>query len=240
MRELGVPNHLQARLEEKKKDRSGVIIAGLLILLLSIIPSILVSPWFLAAGGIIFLIILAGTMADAEKRILENGIKGEDTLRGRLKEILSDEYIGIFNIPLKEGGDIDCFLIGPTGAYLFEVKFHKGYILYCDRKWTQEKIGKKGKVYEGTHLKNPGLQVMRGINEVKKLLRSKGINLWIEGVVVFANPETMVFSENTPELKVISISELETIFQGGSTKISKEDIELIASLVYKKFTKKKE
>ena len=241
MREFCVSNHLRTRLEEKKVDRRGVIIAGLFVLLLSIIPSILLSPWFLAGGWAVFLIILAGAMSsDTEKIVLENGIKGEDILKNRLKRILSDEYVGFFGLPLPGGGDIDCFLIGPTGAYIFEVKYHKGYILYCDGEWTQIKVGKNGKVYEGSHMRKPVSQVMRGINEIKKYLRSNGINLWIEGVIVFSNPEVMVFPESTYGLKVVKIDELEMVFHGGKSYINPEGVELISSLVYGGFSPQKE
>lgn len=254
MREFGVSNHLQVRLEEKKKGKERVILPGLILLLLSIIFSVLSTPWFLVAGVVLFLILLAYALSpEAEEKVLEAGIQGENLLKTRLKQMFSDEYIGLFNLPLPRGGDIDCFLVGPTGAYLFDVKHHKGYILYCNGKWDQTKVGRKGKVYEVDNIKDPSSQVRRGIFEVKRLLREKGINLWIEGVVVFTNPHVEVFSENIEGIKVVKIDKLESVFLNGAGSDSStenrhkivhfmnpETVEAIATFVYEGFSRAKE
>lgn len=250
MREFGVSNHLQVRLEEKKKGKEGVILVGLVLLLLSIIPSVLSTPWFLVAGVIIFFILLSYALSPgAEEKRLEAGIQGENTLKNRLKQVLSDEYIALFNLPLPRGGDIDCFLVGPTGAYLFDVKHHKGYILYCNGEWNQMKVGRKGKAYEVENFRDPSSQVKRGMWEVKKLLQEKGVNLWIEGVVVFTNPQVKVFSEDIEGIKVVKIDELDKVFhqravfsnngQKQKAYLSPEEVNTIATLVYEGLEKGK-
>lgn len=241
MRELGVPSELSMHLEEKQETKAGRIIAGLGALLLSIIFSVLISMVILAVGIALFLILLASAFPTREEKVLKEGVRGEDIFKSRLKSVLSDEYIALFNLPLPGGGDIDCFIVGPTGAYLLDVKHHKGYILYCNGEWSQVKVGKRGKVYEGDHIKDPSSQVKRGIFEVKRLLRKKGINLWIEGVVVFTNPGVEVFTEDIDDgIRVITIDEIEKVFRENKRRIKPEVIENIASLVYKGFGKGKE
>lgn len=254
MREFGVSNHLQACLEVKRKDKDWIVILGLILLLVSIISSVIASPLFFGGGVIIFLILVASSLAPGtDEKVLEAGIQGENLLKTRLKQMFSDEYIGLFNLPLPRGGDIDCFLVGPTGAYLFDVKHHKGYILYCNGKWDQTKVGRKGKVYEVDNIKDPSSQVRRGIFEVKRLLREKGINLWIEGVVVFTNPHVEVFSENIEGIKVVKIDKLESVFLNGAGSDSStenrhkivhfmnpETVEAIATFVYEGFSRAKE
>lgn len=251
MREFGVSNYLQVHLEEKRKGKEGVILVGLVLLLVSIIPSVLSTPWFLGAGAVIFLILLSYALSPgAEEKRLEAGIQGENSLKNRLKQMLSDEYIALFNLPLPRGGDIDCFLVGPTGAYLFDVKHHKGYILYCNGEWNQMKVGRRGKAYEVENFRDPSSQVKRGILEVKRWLKEKGVNLWIEGVVVFTNPQVKVFSEDIEGIKVVKIDELETVFnpEPGTANngrkqrayLSAEEVNAIATLVYEGFSRGKE
>ncbi len=241
MRELGVPSEFSMRLEKKQEAKAGRIIAGLGALLLSIIFSVLISMVILAVGVCLFLIFLASAFPTQEEKVLKEGVSGEDIFKRRLRNILSDDYIALFNLPLPRGGDIDCFVVGPTGAYLLDVKHHKGYILYCNGEWSQVKVGRRGKVYDGDHIKDPSSQVRRGIFEVKKLLREKGINLWIEGVVVFTNPGVRVFTEDIDDgVSVITIDELEKVFQEGKRRIRPEAVEAIASLVYEGFGKGKE
>lgn len=241
MREFLVSNHLRVNLEEKKRGREGAILIGLVLLLLSVIPSVLWTTWFLMVGGTLFLILVAyGLSSGAGEKVLETGVRGENILKNRLNQMLSDEYIGLFNLPLPHGGDIDCFLIGPTGAYLFDVKNHNGYILYCNGQWTQTKVGKKGRVYEGNHLKDPSHQIRKGIFEIKRYLKKNGVNLWVNGAIVFTNPEAKVFSEDIEGIKVVKIEDLETIFKESKAHISPNAVQTIAKLVYEGFKKDKD
>lgn len=238
MREFQVSNHLLVRLEEKRGGKMWRITAGLVTLLSTVILSLLTHIGILIAGVVIFFILMAPAFSsDPKEKILKEGISGEDTLKNRLKKMLSDEYIGLFNLPLPTRGDIDCFVIGPTGAYLFDVKNHNGYVLCCDGEWTQMKVGRKGTAYEGEHLKNPCYQVRKGIYEVKKVLKEKGVNLWVNGAVVFTNPGVKVFSEDAESIKIMQVNELESLFKEGKAYISPGAVESIANLIFEGFKK---
>lgn len=236
MRELTASNHLSARLREKEGANANKILAGLVVLLVSVLISVLTHPGALVAGVAIFFILFASAFAPGtEEKILKEGISGEETFKEKLKGLLSDEYIGLFSLPLPKGGDIDCFLVGPTGAYLFDVKNHNGHILFCDGKWTQLKVGRRGTVYEGK-IKTPDRQVRRAIAELKKVLKAEGVNLWIEGIVVFVNPKSKVFSIGSGSIRVLDIEEIDSLFKDKPVRLASEDIEAIANLVFEKFS----
>ncbi len=237
MREITVSNHLPEALEEKRRVNGGRIVLGLAIFLLSLIPSALIGPGFSILGiGLLFVFWRSAFFSTTEKKILESGVRGEGVLKERLGKILSDEYIGLFSLPLP-GGDIDGFVVGPTGAYLFDVKNHKGYVLYCDGRWSLDRVGKGGRIYSSDHLGNPSFQVRRGIFEVKAILQERGIDLWIEGVVVFTNPEVEVFSDDGGWIKVIRVDGLEELFRGRKSYLPPKRVEEIANLILKRFNK---
>lgn len=203
--------------------------AGLGTLLVSIMfTAILVNFLFLIIGFVIFLVFVA---SNKEEGALTTGIKGENILEKILSESLSDEYTAFFNIPIKSGGDIDCLVNGPTGVYLFEAKNHKGYILCVDDSWSQVKVGKNGKVYEGEYSKDPSLQVRKGIFEIKRVLSQHGKNIWIEGVIVFTNPDVNLFCEEPKGIRIIRTDELGSIFEGKKAFISKKTQGLITEII---------
>ncbi len=79
--------------------------------------------------------------------VYKKGLEGEEALKGKLKEILSDKYFALYNFPLKRcGGDVDCLLVGPGGVILLDAKNHRGDIL-CDHRgrWTQTVVGIGGR-----------------------------------------------------------------------------------------------
>lgn len=82
MRELRVSNHLPDRFEEKKRGRRGKIVAALVVLSASILPSVLVNVWFLIAGvGVFFILLSSAFSPGSEEKALRAGILGEDVLK---------------------------------------------------------------------------------------------------------------------------------------------------------------
>ena len=229
MRCFRVSTHLEDRYMAQKAGKGGRIVAGLGTLLVSIMfTAILVNFLFLIIGFVIFLILAA---SNKEEGSLTTGIKGENILEKTLSESLSDEYTAFFNIPIESGGDIDCLVIGPTGIYLFEAKNHKGYILCIDDSWSQVKVGKNGKVYDGEYIKDPSSQLRKGIFEVKRVLSRHGINMWIEGVIVFTNPEVSLFCEEPKGIRIIRADEIGSIFKGKKAFLNEKTRGLITEII---------
>ena len=156
--------------------------------------------------------IMAGAvMANTHIRkrtICRIGLKGEDALRDHLREILTDEHTVLYNVPV-EKGDIDCIIIGPEGLYAIEAKNHKGVITYADSSWRQVKRGRNGSFYTGS-LKNPSYQLVSNIKWLKGYLARCNIKTWINGLIVFTNPDAILSVDNLNMVRAIRLEELKT------------------------------
>ncbi len=237
MRCVEVSDHLQRSLCSQKRLRDRRRLLGVWVFLLSIPLSLLLNPIFMGMGFLVFFILLALSPSSDKEKILRVGLKGEEDLKERLSDTLSDDYTAFFNLPFGRG-DIDCFLIGPTGAYLFDVKSHKGYILYSDGQWSQLKVGRKGRVYRGEHIKDPSLQLRRGIQEIKCYLSQHGVSLWIEGVILFTDPGARLFCERPSKgIRIIKPDELGSLFKDKKASLKRETIEIIFHLIQKRWAK---
>ncbi len=148
--------------------------------------------------------LMAGTYM-RKRSLYKIGLKGEDALRGHLREILTDEHTVLYNVPV-EKGDIDCIIIGPDGIYAIEAKNHKGVITYADNTWRQVKKGRNG--YYAGSIKNPSGQLVNSIKWLKGYLARYNIRTWINGLVVFTNPDAVLSVDNLNTVKAIKLKEL--------------------------------
>jgi len=134
------------------------------------LTSFVIFLWSIFFVWILSLFVLVIAVYFTSKaNIARQGVKGENTLRKVLKNALSDEYTGIFNVPAI-AGDIDCVLVGPLGVYAIDAKHHKGTITYAYGGWNQLKVGRGGTAYHGK-IGNPSRQMMGHIHFLKGLLQ---------------------------------------------------------------------
>jgi len=150
-----------------------------------------------------------------KRSICKVGLEGEERLRTYLRNILTDEYTALHNVPV-EHGDIDCIIIGPKGLYAIEAKHHRGSITYTDNTWRQIKIGRKGGTYTG-ELKNPSGQLMQNIRWLRRYLSNRGITTWINGLIIFTHPEAELSIEGLKALRAVKLENLKEIFLEKST-----------------------
>jgi len=143
-----------------------------------------------------------------KKSIFEIGLKGEKALRDHLREILTDEHTVLYNVPA-EKGDIDCIIIGPEGLYAIEAKNHKGVITYADSSWKQVKRSRNGSFHTES-LKNPSFQLIGNIKWLKGYLARYNIKAWINGLIVFTNPDAIISTDSLNTLKAIKLKELKS------------------------------
>ena len=143
-----------------------------------------------------------------KKSIFEIGLKGENALRDNLREILTDEHTVLYNVPA-EKGDIDCIIIGPEGLYAIEAKNHKGVITYADSSWKQVKRSRNGSFHTGS-LKNPSFQLIGNIKWLKGYLARYNIKAWINGLIVFTNPDAIISTDSLNTVKAIKLKELKS------------------------------
>ena len=149
-----------------------------------------------------------------KKSIFEIGLKGENALREHLREILTDEHTVLYNVPA-EKGDIDCIIIGPDGLYAIEAKNHKGAITYADSSWKQVKRSRNGSFHTGS-LKNPSFQLIGNIKWLKGYLARYNIKAWINGLIVFTNPDAIISTDSLNTVKAIKLKELKSEMKNGT------------------------
>ncbi|MBN2569973.1 MAG: NERD domain-containing protein [Deltaproteobacteria bacterium] len=214
------PNRLR---EEAERNRENARHAGLVILLASLVlfvaigggglPGIAIIGAVLA--GIVGLCVMCG--AGTDTIIAEAGAEGEESALTVLSE-LDDSYT-IFNqvrIPCTKSKtgyrEADFVVCGPSGIFIVEVKNNKGIIVgtEADPKWKVRKVGGRGTPYSD-YMRNPIKQVRSQIFPLKEYLASRSIDdTWINGAVLFTNPESALklrISGRVPVLRPANIEE---------------------------------
>lgn len=206
------PNRLR---EEVKEDRENARQRGLFVLLASlgffVVSSGCDQPEVGIIGlvlvGIVGLCVMFSTGTDTI--IAEAGAEGEESALKTLSE-LDDSYT-IFNqvripCPKSKTGyrEADFIICGPNGIFIVEVKNNKGTIVgtEADLKWEVRKIGQRGTPYSD-YMRNPIRQVTSQIFPLKEYLASRGINAWINGVVLFTNPESALKLHITGKISIL-------------------------------------
>lgn len=204
---------------ETLRRGAGEVGGSLLIIgggtLLVLVGMSLEQLWLVILGALVATVGVVA-IAVSGKHLTEYGAgqKGEQLLQKRLEEILSDEYLAIFNYPIGDK-DIDCVLLGPSGLFAIETKHHKGDIYFDDDGWHQRKTGRRGGRYEGS-LRNPRGQVLFGVRELKRQLEEKGVKVFVRGVVVFTNPHARLHIQRDPKpVKICTLHDIEHCLRGS-------------------------
>jgi hypothetical protein len=93
--------------------------------------------------------------------------------------------------------EADLIIVGIKGVYVVEVKNHNGRIVGKgeDATWMQHKIGRGGGKYS-KEMPNPVKQVRGQVYKLSKLFKEYGINVWVEGIVLFTNDSVNVHVQN--------------------------------------------
>jgi hypothetical protein len=139
----------------------------------------------------------AGTRERAAQVML--GFSGERHVGQVLAGALPQEYVLFNGLKLpRAAGDIDHLVVGPTGVFLLETKTMAGQIVCeADGTWRRTRVGRGGTAYPA-FIGDPAGQVQRNIFAVRHTLRRRlpefldRTPLWIEGLVVFAHPDTQL------------------------------------------------
>lgn len=145
---------------------------------------------YISAAGII-LCGFAYTILGRKYNILISGLRGEKALY-KIAKRHKNKYRIFLNLPVRYNrnrSEIDMLMISEKGVLIVEVKNHSGTISGGDKDavWTQFKHYRDGKSTEG-EMKNPLKQLARQREILKNILRAKGYDVWIDGVVFFSNP----------------------------------------------------
>ena len=168
------------------------------------------------------------------------GIVGEN-ITADLIRTLPECYCGFQNLKITVDGktsELDMVVVGPTGVFVIETKNLNGTIVgnYNNTQWSQKKVGRQGTAYAKTFY-NPIKQVGTHVYRLAKFLESNGIHTYVNSMVYFSNPDTVIqlFGEptKTPVFSALKNSEKEIAqhITNREQSIANEQVIQIATLL---------
>ncbi len=162
-------------------------------------------------------------------RIYNAGWAGEKQVEKLLSSKLSDDYLLISDLYLRDGGgDIDHIVLGPSGIFVLETKNWSGDISCSGDEW--QRVRKRG--FKGS----PSLQVKRNAAKVKRIIDSsqalRSLGVYVEGIVVFTNNHATLHLNN-PTVLILKLTQLPSHITayGSSGKFSPLQIEAIGKAI---------
>lgn len=112
------------------------------------------------------------------------GLRGENIVLNQLNTLPQNFFV-FHDVKLPKGqGNIDHIVIGPTGLFVIETKNYSGNYQINGNQWYYYKNGK----YNLIKNKNPGIQLIRNIMNLKSFLADSGIKksqIYAYGIVAF-------------------------------------------------------
>lgn len=146
------------------------------------------------------------TFKQLERRIEQHrkGQEGEERTVGIIQRVLDGKWYAFRNLSLpgRNKSDHDIILVGPAGVYSLEVKNWSGEHKNVGEQWLRQ-------VDAAWHIinKSPSRQANAGAARLGNFFKADGIEQWVTGVVIWANPESSVMVEN-PSVAVWTLERL--------------------------------
>lgn len=161
-------------------------------------------------------------------------VKIKKELQGKkiLNHYLNENDLLLNNVNISIHGrntELDYVVINNNGVFIFEVKNYSGKLVgnEDDQYWNKYKISSGNKEYI-KEIRNPIKQLKREIYLLKEYLKYYGVDLWIEGYVLFVNMNSPVESEYT----INDQSEIDDILHLRRNQVlTKNQIEKIISIL---------
>ena len=175
-------------------------------------------------------LLLSLSNGEDQKRIA--GKEGELQAKKLLNHYLNENDLLLNNVNISIHGrntELDYVVINNNGVFIFEVKNFSGKLVgnEDDQYWNKYKISRGNKEYI-KEIRNPIKQLKREIYLLKEYLKYYGVDLWIEGYVLFVNMNSPVESEYTVNDK----SEIDDILHLRRNQVlTKNQIEKIMSIL---------
>lgn len=183
--------------------------------------------------GFLIVSLLVALLSRSKPRVFESpkeraGRRGEAVASYYIQDVLTegDELLRNIEINVEEGRtELDCVVINNRGVFIIEVKNLSGKLVgdEDDRDWVQYKYSSGGNLYQKT-IGNPIGQVRREVFLLSRYLKRCGIDVWIEGYVLFIEDNSPVDSEYVLETQK-DIDRV--IHQGYNNKLSKAKMKRI-------------
>lgn len=178
---------------------------------------------------VLLIFLLPHTEEDGKERA---GKEGEILAGKMIHQYLNEQDILFNNVEIVVHGretELDYVVINKNGVFIFEVKNYSGELEgnEDDEYWNKYKISSGNNEYV-KEVRNPIKQLKREIYLLKEYLKYYGIDLWINGYVLFVNMNSPIDSDYT----INNESELNSILhtRGGQT-LNKKQIEKIVNIL---------
>ena len=181
---------------------------------------------------IILFIFLLLSLSNGEDQKRIAGKEGELQAKKILNHYLNENDLLLNNVNISIHGrntELDYVVINNNGIFIFEVKNFSGKLVgnEDDQYWNKYKISRGNKEYI-KEIRNPIKQLKREIYLLKEYLKYYGVDLWIEGYVLFVNMNSPVESEYT----INDQSEIDDILHlRRNQALTKNQIEKIISIL---------
>lgn len=157
-----------------------------------------VDKWYYFLPIMIFMVLASYFVKRGV--IFRFGAKGENL---GLKQALNlpEGYHVFTNVTISYQNysqETDLIIVGMKGVYIVEVKNHNGRIIGDAEasEWVQHKVGRGGGRYS-KKMNNPVKQVKGQVYKLSKFLKEQGINVWVEGIILFTNSDVIVEVQNS-------------------------------------------
>lgn len=149
---------------------------------------------------ILFIFLLLSLSSDEDQKRIA-GKEGELQAKKILNHYLNENDLLLNNVNISIHGrntELDYVVINNNGIFIFEVKNFSGKLVgnEDDQYWNKYKISRGNKEYI-KEIRNPIKQLKREIYLLKEYLKYYGVDLWIEGYVLFVNMNSPVENEYT-------------------------------------------
>ena len=180
---------------------------------------------------ILFIFLLLSLSSDEDQKRIA-GKEGELQAKKILNHYLNENDLLLNNVNISIHGrntELDYVVINNNGIFIFEVKNFSGKLVgnEDDQYWNKYKISRGNKEYI-KEIRNPIKQLKREIYLLKEYLKYYGVDLWIEGYVLFVNMNSPLENEYTVNDK----SEIDDILHLRRNQVlTKNQIEKIISIL---------
>ncbi|MCD6469089.1 MAG: NERD domain-containing protein [Thermoplasmata archaeon] len=241
---MKILKHRGTYLEHKAKLNRNISIPLLIIGLGGLLYSFLSLNFSFIYLSIIILVV--GRFFFKSYSNYKGGLDAENLVIKSLSD-LSDDYYLINDIKLRDSyGNIDHIVLGPNGIFVIETKNYGGQLICNGDEWIRHyegglKISMRGRPYwapdRDYNVRSPSKQAKRNAVKIKQIVESskifkKSIKIWIEGIVVFTNPDVNLQLTNT-SVTVVTIDELYNYIINKKPKIkfSSQELESIGKSI---------
>lgn len=126
------------------------------------------------------------------------GSEGERVLTTLLAQALDDRYLCLLGPLVAEALDVDLLILGPTGLWVLDSKFHRGRVEYVGGQFVKTKALGERTVEKEFDLVREMDREVEGVRAAVAEAGLRHLAPQVRGVVVFTHPEVELRTQGAP------------------------------------------